>query len=290
MTTLLYILVYPLIILLAIMPFRLVYFFSDICYLVLYRLFRYRENVVDQNLKIAFPEKSEKERTSIKEKFYRNFFDIIFETIKLLVISEEAVKSIIVKGETESQDELYAKKRSVIIASSHLGNWEYGSVSHEVYYPGISKGVYKPLSNKFFDAIMMRLRSRFNVDMWTIDETLDKVRQNLDKHIALGLLSDQNPSSHSAKWLPFFGIETPVYTGLELMAKRFDLAVVYVHWKRLGRGRYEINSELLTEHPKQEEKFYITREYLARLERDIKANPDNWLWTHNRWKRVDIRQ
>ena len=288
MTVLLYILVYPIIFLLAILPFRLVYVVSDVCYLVFYKLFGYRTAVVDKNLKIAFPEKSAQERYAIKQQFYRNFFDIIFETIKLLVISEAAVKRIIVKGRTEPMDELYSKKRSVIIASSHLGNWEYGSVSHEIYYPGISKGVYKPLKNQFFDQLMMRLRSRFKVDMWTIDETLDKVRQNLDRHIALGLLSDQNPSSHSAKWLPFFDLETPVYTGLELMAKRFDLAVVYVHWKRLGRGHYEINSELITERPKEESKFEITRTYLAKLERDIKENPDNWLWTHNRWKRVKL--
>jgi KDO2-lipid IV(A) lauroyltransferase len=259
---------------------------SDLCYLVVYKLFGYRTEVVDKNLKIAFPDKSTAELASIKEKFYRNFFDIIFETIKLLVISEAAVKKVMAKGKTSALDELYARERSVIIAGSHLGNWEYGSVSHEIYYRGISNGVYKSLSNGFFDQLMFRIRSRFKVDMWTIEDTLDKVRQNLDKHIAVGLLSDQNPSSHSAKWLPFFGLDTPVYTGLELMAKRFDLAVVYVHWKRLGRGRYEFNSELITEHPKEEGKFEITRQYLSKLERDIKENPDNWLWTHNRWKRV----
>ena len=125
----------------------------------------------------------------------------------------------------------------------------------------------------------------------TIDDTLDKVRQNQANHIALGLLSDQNPSSHNAQWFTFFGIETPVYTGIELIARRFDLAVVYVHWKRLGRGLYEINSELISDNPKQEGKFQITRNYLTKLERDIRNNADNWLWTHNRWKRVkDLEQ
>lgn len=268
------------------MPFRLLNLISDFTYLIVYKVFKYRVGVVNKNLKIVFPEKTESELEKIRNQFYRNFFDIMYETIKLLVLSPKKVMQKIVKGDTAVLDEMYKKKRSVIIASSHLGNWEYGSVSHELYFPGISKGVYKPLSNKFFDQLMLRLRGRFGVEMWPIDLTLEKVRSNQDNHIAVGLLSDQNPSSHKALWLPFFGLETPVYTGLELIARRFDLAVVYVHWKRIGRGQYRIDSELITDRPQDEEKHFITKQYLSKLERDIKANPDNWLWTHNRWKRV----
>ena len=287
MTVFLYIVVFPLIILLAILPFRLLYFVSDFAYFVGYVLLRYRAAVVRKNLQIAFPEKTSQEIRRITRRFYRNFFDIILETLKLLVIPRSKLKALMIKGNMEILDEYYRDGQSVILASSHLGNWEYGSAAYALYYPETLKGVYKPLSNQFFNQLMYRIRDRFDVELFTINETLEKVRENINSQMAIGLLSDQNPSSSNAQWLPLFDMETPVYTGIELLARRFNLPVIYLRFDRLSRGKYVMNAELITADPSTSEKLAITKSYLLKLERDIRKNPENWLWTHNRWKRVN---
>ncbi len=236
-------------------------------------------------MSLAFPDKSSVEIRVLVNKFYRNFFDIFLETVKLLTISKEEIRKRMAVGDMVTLENYKAQNQSVILAIGHIGNWELGAAGYAIRdYPYV-KGVYKPVSFKFFDDLLIRIRTRFGGEVYSMDETLNKIRDNMGNLTAIGLLADQNPSSHNAYWYKFMGRETPVFTSVELFARRFDFPVVYLRFNRLGRGMYEMNCEILAAKPKETNKHEITHEYIRLLEQDIINQPDNWLWTHDRWKR-----
>lgn len=246
----------------------------------------YRVSLVRKNLKLTFPDKSNDEIESILRKFYQNFFDLVFETVKVLTISKRQTKKHVVLGDMKALEQYRDKGQSVIISMGHFGNWELGAARFTLAdYPQLM-AVYKPLSNPFFDRMMSKTRTRFGGDVYAMEETLDRMREDKDKLTAVALLADQNPSSHNAYWYKLLGRETPVFTGVELLARRFDYPVIYLRVDRLKRGRYQLNCEVLSDKPTETSKYEITHEYIHRIERDILARPEEWLWTHNRWKRT----
>jgi KDO2-lipid IV(A) lauroyltransferase len=280
-----YLFVYPLIYLISILPFGLLYILSDISYFIGFRLLGYRTSLVRENMERTFPEKSKEDINATIKNFYSYFFDLLFESVKALSISKKKVLERVELGDMKALEYYRDKKQSVIIATGHFGNWELGSARYTLMdYPQLM-AVYKPLSNPFFDKMISRVRTRFGGDVYAMDDTLDRMREDKNKLTGVALLADQNPSSHNAYWYQLLGRETPVFTGVELLAKRFNYPVIYLRVDRLKRGKYELNCELLADKPTDTAKYEITHEYIHRIERDIRAKPEQWLWTHNRWKR-----
>ena len=280
-----YIFLYPVLYLISLLPFRVLYLISDVFYFIGFKLFNYRVKLVKYNITLAFPEKSEVEIEKIISQFYRNFFDIIMETIKLLTISEKEMRKRMTKGDVLVLDNYFKQGKSIILAFGHFGNWELAAIAYQIEDFPHGKGVYKPVSNQFFNELMIRIRTRFGGGVYDMEDTVAKIRDNMGNQTAIGLLADQNPSSHNAYWFKLLGRETPVFTSVEMLARRFDFPVVYYKIDRLGRGLYQYNAELISDKPRDTEKHEITHKYIELIERDIKAQPDNWLWTHNRWKR-----
>ncbi len=241
--------------------------------------------MVKTNLELSFPEKSSQEIKVILDEFFRNFFDIILETIKLISISKESIRKYMRKGDVSILEEYYEKNQSLVLAIGHFGNWELSAVAYMIEdFPNV-KGIYKPVTNQFFDELMIKIRTRFGGGVYAMEDTMHKIRENMGNLTAIGLLADQNPSNHNAYWYQLMGRETPVFTSVEMIARRFDFPVVYWKINRLGRGLYEYSAELMYEKPQETSKFEITHKYIELIERDIKEQPGNWLWTHNRWKR-----
>ena len=280
-----YIFLYPVLYLISVLPFKVLYFLSDVFYLIGYKVLKYRVKLVRLNVGLAFPNKSEPEIDQILDKFYRNFFDIMLETIKILTISEEEMKRRMVKGDATVLENYFNNHKSIVLAFGHFGNWELGAISYQVEKFPHGKGVYKPVSNTFFDDLMIKIRTRFGGGVYAMEDTVAKIRENMEEVSAIGLIADQNPSNHNAYWYSLLGRETPVFTSVEMIAKRFDFPVVYYKITRLGRGMYQYDAELLFDKPSDTKKFEITHKYIELIERDIRKDPSNWLWTHNRWKR-----
>jgi len=280
-----YIFVYPVLYILSLLPFGVLFLISDVFYFLGFKVIKYRVKLVKANISIAFPAKSEIEVDKIVRQFYKNFFDIILETIKLLTISEKEMKKRMTKGDVHVLNRYYEENKSIILAFGHFGNWELGAIAYQIENFPHGKGVYKPVSNDFINELMIKIRTRFGGDVYAMEDTVAKIRANMGAQSAIGLIADQNPSNHNAYWYIFLGRETPVFTSVEMIAKRFDFPVVYYKINRLGRGKYQYNAELLCDKPSKTKKFEITHKYIELIERDINEAPSNWLWTHNRWKR-----
>lgn len=273
------IILYPI----ALLPLRVLYLLSDLAFVLLYHITGYRKKVVWDNLKHAFPEKSEQELKIIQKKFYRSFCDQWIETLKLLTISERELNKRLTAN-WELLHELHAEGRNTYIMLGHTFNWEWGNVAMQFNNEQQFAGVYLPLNNTAFDRLIMRIRTRGGG--WMISMKAKKGMQRLEgtSHI-VGLIADQNPSNLNAViWLPFMNREVPFFKGTEQMARRAKGAVVFLGIRKLRRGYYHMQMQLYTCDASQTEAGDITKAYAQFMEQQLRAQPDNWMWTHRRWK------
>ncbi|HSG67489.1 MAG TPA: lysophospholipid acyltransferase family protein, partial [Bacteroidales bacterium] len=109
--------------------------------------------------------------------------------------------------------------------------------------------------------------------------------KNKDRVCIYAFAADQTPSNpRTSYWGRFLHQDTPFYTGMEKLARTLDLAVIYLDLYREKRGHYVGEFSMITNEPKSTKENEITDAYILRLEEAIRKRPDNWLWSHRRWK------
>ncbi|MCL8007622.1 lysophospholipid acyltransferase family protein [Gelidibacter japonicus] len=289
MQFLVYILVYPFIWLISILPFQLLYALSDGLYIIIYKLVGYRKKVVQDNLRLVFPEKPETEINDITEKFYHHFCDMMVEAIKSLTISEESMKERLTFTNVELLTNLGKQNRSIILMCGHYGSWEWIFIL-QTYLEHKGYAVYSRLSNKYFDRLVKRIRAKYNSTLITTKETVPTLtKSKLDGELTInGFVSDQSPQVERAyHWNEFMGIKVPIHTGAEMLAKRLDMSVVFFRVKRLKRGYYETTFEMLAHDPNEYPNYEISDMFTKKVEKQIREAPQYYLWTHRRWKHRD---
>lgn len=271
------------------LPLRVLFLFSDLLYLLVYHIVRYRRHVVRRNLRNAFPQESESYRRHIERRFYRHFCDYFFETIKLLHISDKQMRCRMQFVDSELLESELNSERSVIMMLGHYGNWEYiSSISLWIDTPNARLGqIYRPLKNKWFDRLFLKIRSRFGLTCIPKANTLRDlltVRAS-GKQSGTGFIADQTPSpANIHHWITFLNQDTPVLTGGETIAKKLDMAVMYFDVEKIKRGYYRATIRKIELDPRSCPDFEITDRYMALMEETIRRAPEYWLWTHNRWK------
>lgn len=269
---------------LSLLPFPLLYLLSNGLRFLAFNVIGYRKKVVYQNLRNAFPNYTEAQIDTIAKNFYKHLIDVFLETFKMQSISVNQLEKHGKFVNLTVLDEIIKEKRSFVILTSHMGNWEWlPSILHLEKKADIV-GIYHKLSSPFFEWFTKRMRERFGVQMITMENTLRGMLANKNKLTGTGFLSDQTPSAENAYWIQFLNQDTPVHTGAEKIAKKFDYPVVYAAVKKPKRGYYEVNLEILTMNPKETPDHYITNLFNQKLEEDIKNQPEIWLWSHRRWK------
>jgi len=289
MQLLAYILIYPLLWVVSILPFRLLYGLSDVLYIIIYRIVGYRTKVVTENLKLVFPDKSEDELNLIKKRFYHHLCDMTLESIKAMTISEKALKERYKFTNVDLILDLEEKQRSIVLMCAHYGSWEWIFIL-QTYINHRGYAIYKRLANKYFDRLVKRIRARFNSYLITTKETFEVLQKCKDKgELTLnGFASDQSPKAHKAHyWNEFMGIKVPMHTGAEYLAKQLDMAVVFFSVKRIKRGYYETTFTTLAEDPNSYDNYDITDKFFKLVEAQIRQAPEYYLWTHKRWKHRD---
>ena len=275
----------------SLLPFSILYVLSDFTYLIVYYLIGYRKKVVRENLKRSFPDKTDRELLATEKKFYHHLCDLLFESIKMATISKEEMSRRMKILNYEPLLKHYDENKSVLLITSHYGNWEWTS-SFSMYLPADKPmyQVYKQQKNKLFDRLIYNLRIRFgsvNVEVNELFDVLSSLKQQ-GKMGMIGLISDQSPSRKGIKYQSqFLNQRTPVITGTEIIAKKYDFPVYFVQIRRVKRGYYTCNPVPICLHPQESGKFEITEKYIRLLEQEIMAEPAYWLWSHRRWKFAD---
>lgn len=279
-----YYLVYGILYLFSLLPFFVLYRLSELAFLILYYIAGYRKQVVMDNLRIVFPNKPEKELKKIARKFYLNLTDSFIETIKMLSMSNRQFERYI-SIDLTAVNRLAAEGKSIQFQLGHQFNWEYGNwiTARHIRIPWI--GIYMRISNPALDKIFYNLRSKQGTILIAAQDFKKEANDVLKGQYAIGLVADQNPGvAWLSYWLYFFGKPTCFVSGPDKSAIRLNKAVVFITIERLKRGRYRVVPEVFTEDAGKCSKGEITRHYRDYLEERIRRQPDNYLWSHRRWK------
>jgi KDO2-lipid IV(A) lauroyltransferase len=287
MQRLAFILIYPLLLGLSKLPFWLFYRVSDCCYFIVYYIIRYRRNVVDSNLKRVFPNKTNSEIAKIRKGFYKHMCDMFLEMIKTLSISDKELKKRFVYTNLEALRELENLNKGNIIMCAHYASYEWILSAAFYNFKYKTYGIYKKIKNPYFDKLVKDIRSRYDSTIITTLETPKTMMRNKAKGTlaSYGMIADQAPKGGKTDyWREFMGINTPVFVGSEVLAKRLDLAVTYLHIEKVKRGHYAATFKTITTEPKTVENYKITDAYFNYLEDQIREKPEHYLWTHKRWK------
>jgi Kdo2-lipid IVA lauroyltransferase/acyltransferase len=280
-----YYIIYGFLYLVSLIPLVILHFFSDVIALFLYYVVAYRKKIVLGNLQIAFPEKTEAERKTIAKRFYRNFTDTFIETIKFLSWKLKDIDNRLTAN-LSGMEEAYTFNKTVHVIGMHNFNWEFvnwGMVK-KVPYPFL--GIYMPVGNKAFDKIIADMRSRYGTIL--VPATNFKthyLKYNATPHV-LASAADQSPgNTRNAYWLNFFGKRTAFVTGVEKGARLNNATVVFAHFYKTRRGHYKLDTEFVIADPNSLPEGEITRRYVHYIEKCLRQQPDNYLWSHKRWKK-----
>lgn len=284
-----YLIVYPAILAISYLPFRILYFCSDITYYFLYYVFRYRRKIVRFNLEISKISNSKKELIEIEKKFYRHITDVFFEMFKFFTISPKEIKKRFVVENREVLDKLAKKNKSVVFMVAHHGGFEY-FMSIGYHVPHTPFAIYTPLSNKYLDDLVKEIRLKHGAKLISRYETSAYIKNQIkeNKLFLYGMAADQSAQIRSITyWKEFLGIKVPVFTGSERIAKEHDIPVAFGQMKKVKRGYYKVFVEMISEYPNEHENYEITDIYLSKVEKQIKDYPELYFWTHNRFKHKD---
>ncbi len=287
MRLLVYLLAYPILWFISILPFRVLYFFSDCIYVLIYHIIGYRKKVVRLNLELCLPHLNEEERRKVEKKFYRHFCDNFLEMIKTMTMSDKEMSKRFVLENMELVHEYEAKGKSIILMCAHYGSYEWLLVMNKSLHTLKGFGVYKKLANPYFDKLVRKIRGRFDAELIDTKETVPVMLNNKRKGILgyYGFISDQSPKIYRVPyWGKFFGMEVPVHGGAELLAKKLDMNIMFVKGAKVKRGHYKATFIPYVNDPKEIPNFEITDRFLRLLEQQIIEEPAYYLWTHKRFK------
>jgi len=270
----------------AFLPLRCLYLISDALFVLICYVVRYRRKVVKDNLRNSFPEKTERERRRIARKFYRFLCDLFIETLKITNIDTPQIRRRIKYSNPELFDDLHRKDKQILFVLGHYGNWEW-IATLEGACPYHLATLYQPLRSKTFDRFFYDMRTKYGVSAYPVNSTVRAINQYMQEKrmTILGFLADQSPHINAIQyWTTFLNQETPVYLGVEKLAKRYNTAVVYYEVRRVKRGYYEVDLTLITENAAETGDMEITNRHVQLLEETIRRHPEYWLWSHRRWK------
>ena len=280
---------FQIIFLLSKLPFKILYFISDFIFFILYYVIRYRKKVVLENLKNSFPEKSDQEIKNISKKFYHNFSDYIVETLKAFTISDESLHQRVQHINLEVFSESQKKQKNVMMLSGHVFNWEWFNylatiIPQEKCFP-----IYRKMQNPFWEEKIKKIRSRYGNEALEAEDVMKHILRNPnDGNSVYMFVADQTPHISMVNFgIWFLNQKTPVFVGYDRLSGRMNVTFVYCEMEKIKRGHYRVTYHEITPTNQKFEPYEVVKKFHQNLEKTINKNPDNWLWSHRKWKYKD---
>jgi Kdo2-lipid IVA lauroyltransferase/acyltransferase len=266
------------------LPFKAIYWLSDAFTWLMYHLVRYRKAVIMQNLRNAFPDKTSLEIKHITKETYRNLCDIILESLKGMSLSESQFRAHYRFLNVDIFEE-YAQKEIIVLAG-HLNNWEWGVISLPLaLHHHQAVGIYKPIKNIYIEKYISKKRERFGMELVAMKKTREALLAKRVKPAIFFFISDQTPSNlKNVVWLQFLNQDTACFLGADAIARAHGHPVFSITPHRIRRGYYEVTFSPVCIDTAQAKEGEIITTFLQKLEAHIVPQPQNWLWSHKRWK------
>jgi len=240
--------------------------------------------VVLANIHHAFPDKSVSEVRVIAKRFFRYFCDNTFETLKLYTMSRKEILKRVSVENSVVFDKYVASHQSIVLMMSHYGNWEWQGQRLCMDFVHRFCGIYKPLSNKRFDAFIFKMRGKFGAILYQSKRVFRNMVADRKMLTMSGFIADQKPIMQNAPWITFLNQDTPVFRGAFSIAQRLNYPIVYARMQPVRRGHYSLIFKLLTDDPMAHTELELAELYFKELESNINAHPEYWLWSHRRWR------
>jgi KDO2-lipid IV(A) lauroyltransferase len=270
---------------LSLLPLSLLYLIAAVGYYITYYIFPYRRQVVRENLASSFPEKSLAEIIRIEKRYFRYLNNLVVEVIKMNSISRSELRKRVKFTNLDLVEQYFSKGESVLACTGHYCNWELCMLALGAELSAPEYVIYKPLSNKVFDAWFYKIRSRFGNRFIAMRQTLRSIAATRNELTMFCFAGDQTPAGSEAHhWIDFMHQPTPVLLGLEKIARQTNRPIFYFNAKLVKRGYYEVDCMPLCLEPKATEEYQITNMQFALLEDILRQEPAYWLWSHRRWK------
>ncbi len=279
-----YYIVYGFFYLVSLLPFPVMHFISSSIAFLMHRIFGYRKAVVMGNIAIAFPKKTLAERNAIAKQFYVNFTDTFMEMIKVLSMNDAEFDK---RGHAinfEAINKIIGDGRNIYLVGGHLFNWEYANLVLSRHVDIAPVGVYGKIENKAFDKLFLKLRSRFGTRLIESKDFKGLVGEITKTQYCMFLLADQNPPPHNAVWMNFFGRPAPFIPGPHKAAIKNSAALVFINFIKVKRGHYSFNAEIIIDNAADYSVEELIKKYRDFIEGIVRRQPDNYLWSHRRWK------
>lgn len=277
---------FKIIILFSKLPLKVLYLISDLIFFVIYILVGYRKTVVSENLKNSFPHKTPEERNKIQRKFYLNFSDYIVETLKSFTVSSNELR---VRVQHINQDvfhEAKAENKNVILLAGHIFNWEWFNALATIIPQENCFPVYRRVQSSFWEERIKGIRNRFGNQALEAKEVIRHIfKNNNDGNSVYMFVADQTPHVSEVTYgLNFLNQKTPAFIGYDKLSTRMDLAFVFCEMKKVKRGYYQINYYRIYPDGEKFVEHEVVKKFHKLLENTINKRPDNYLWSHRRWK------
>ncbi len=269
------------------LSFGAMYRLSNFLAFLLKDVFKYRKSVIESNLENAFPEKDANDLEIIRNNYYRNLSDVILETTKIKGMKPDEFLRRFTFTNYDIIQDLLDKNKSIIVSTGHRGNWEWmGLALGQYIHPVKGMAVVKPLSNKYFDKYMTSLRNYIYPDsVIPFKETFRTLIKLKKRQTITIFAADQTPTKGEINfWTNFLNQDTPFFLGIEKISRSLDMSIVFMDIIRIKRGYYDCRFTLISDEPKNTSEHEITEKYVNLLQESICNQPDNWLWSHKRWK------
>lgn len=259
---------------------------SGLAFVALYRVFHYRRSVVAENLRNAFPDKSAGERSAIEKASYKHFCSLIFEVIRSTRMTQDELARHVRFSNPETlaaATNNFATQAIVLLI--HQGNWEWMLHSAMREFPVPFDPVYKPLHSPFWDAFMLRARSRFGAQPMAIDDVGREVIRGRRRRRIIVMLADQAGPRNGGYWTEFLHRPASFYRGADTLAKTLKVPVLFAQCLREDVGRYEVRFHKISDVPHPNDSEEILERYVRTAETMIAEQPETYLWTNRRWKK-----
>ena len=266
------------------LPLRLVFSLGKGLGCIAWLLLPAYRQLAGRNVEIAFgAEKSAPEKRRIVRRHFQQLGANLLSGMKLNAMPLEEVAALVT---TEGADEVHRKLRAgrpVVIALSHLGNWELFAqiMPHHFGYTRLST-VYQKLGNRHLDQFVRQQRARFGVELFDRSEGFQEAIRLLRGGGMIGILSDQHAGDHGL-WTPFFGRLASTSPLPALLCKRTGAALIAASLYTAGPGKWRMTFSPAFDLPNDSVPSLTakTNEVIAA---EIRRAPEDWFWVHNRWK------
>ena len=272
----------------SLLSFNALYKVADFLAWLLYRVFGYRKEVVFKQLRDSFPNKSDSEIERIATASYLNLADIIVESLKGFTMTEADFRQRYIFPNPSVSNDFTAKGQSVVHNATHNGNWEWGAITYPLWLNCTVVGFYKPLSNVYINEYGLKQRTKFGIRLLPIGQTAQGFIDFKDQTVVYAFVSDQSTWSDKAHWVTFLGQDTACPPGVDKYTRTLNTAAIFLDTQRIKRGFYEVSFHLLAENAAELPDGEITKRYMAKLESILLKQPENWLWSHKRWKKKRV--